>query len=516
MPSPITYATILLLVPLPPVASDDKLVLGKPLLPGTTIVSYGNGGFTLGFFSLLYLGIWYNAIPSLTAVWIANRVSPATTNSTTSTPSLTLTDTSNLVLSDADNLISSPASTGTAAVLLDTGNLVIRSPNGTALWQSFEHPTDTFLSGMKIRVRYSLLTREAPTTPRRGYLTITGQFRVNPSSVIIYTQMVHTEEEMYMTYELSDAAALTTFILTYSAEYHGPPTSATFTANVACMATVIARVSTTLSRQAWKSRTVAWFSQGCRRKEAALRCGDGFPIRKPNPVLPFLPVEQPIFLSRPSPQSPLPFPLPESGRAPSRLLSLTAMWARSQDSARVRPLHDTPPPPSLAYSALFNAPPFSHRLSNPRRAPLRRRNRARAPPPSPPPRACFGVYQEGEQPAEPLIPLSLALCCACDLAVNPEPPSIAANRNHRLSLVPRFPLSPPGQARRETEHSSLFPSQLRRNSAAESSGAAASRSSPASRSAQKKRSRPMEIRRPILDLNPSHTSRAFCRKAPRF
>nr|CAB3457793.1 unnamed protein product [Digitaria exilis] len=76
-------------------ASDDRLVTGKPLLPGTTIKSDG-GDFAFGFFSpsnstpeRLYLGIWYNNIPRFTVVWVANREAPANASSA---PSLVLTN----------------------------------------------------------------------------------------------------------------------------------------------------------------------------------------------------------------------------------------------------------------------------------------------------------------------------------------------------------------------------------------------------------------------------------------
>jgi hypothetical protein len=158
-----TAALIILFLPLS--VSDDRLVPGKPLFPGNTIVSDG-GAFALGFFNLsnstpakLYLGIWYNDIPELTVVWVANRETPST-KITSSTPMLSLNNNSNLVLSDGgeggrvlwvtSTIAAIQGSSPPTAVLLNNGNLIIRSPNGTTLWQSFNHLTDTFLPSMKL------------------------------------------------------------------------------------------------------------------------------------------------------------------------------------------------------------------------------------------------------------------------------------------------------------------------------------------------------------------------------
>ncbi|CAN6218633.1 unnamed protein product [Urochloa humidicola] len=180
--------------------SDDRLVPGKPLLPSTTIISDG-GDFAFGFFSpsnstpeKLYLGIWYNSIPRLTVVWVANREAPAI-----SAPSLVLTNMSDLVLSNVNGHVlwttnttsaassSSPSpssnttGTGSVAVLMNTGNLILRSPSGTVLWQSFDHPTDTLLPGMKIWRTYRthegnpLVSWNGPDDPSPGAFSVSWE-----------------------------------------------------------------------------------------------------------------------------------------------------------------------------------------------------------------------------------------------------------------------------------------------------------------------------------------------------
>ncbi|OEL23091.1 putative G-type lectin S-receptor-like serine/threonine-protein kinase [Dichanthelium oligosanthes] len=353
-PAVISYAIVLLLLLAPPCATDDRLVPGKPLSPGATIVSDG-GSFALGFFSLtnstpakLYLGIWYNDIPRLTVVWVANRETPATNSSSSalSPPAaLSLTNASNLVLSDVDGRVlwttnvtgaAATAAAGLTAVLLNTGNLVIRSPNGTILWQSFDHPADTFLPGMKIRISYEtragerLVSWKGPNDPSPGSFSMGGdpdtfiqvfvwngtlpiwrsgpwtgymvaaaqtdQYRTT-SSVIVYQAVVNSQEEIYMTFSLSDGAAHTRYVLTNSGDYQLQSWNSRSSAwvllgwtidgcsrysycgpNGYCDNTVDPSPCKCLdgfeptSLGDWNSGR---FSQGCRRKEG-LRCSDGF------------------------------------------------------------------------------------------------------------------------------------------------------------------------------------------------------------------------------------------------
>ena len=151
-------------------ASRNSLVPGSP---GNTLVS-DDGTFALGFFSPskstkkhYYLGIWYNNIPQHTVVWVANRAAPI---SDLSSAMLALHSSTNLVLSDANGRVlwsstteanaisSSPATTVSAeATLENTRNFIpLGNVNHTTLWQSFDHPSDTLLPGMKLRISHKM------------------------------------------------------------------------------------------------------------------------------------------------------------------------------------------------------------------------------------------------------------------------------------------------------------------------------------------------------------------------
>ncbi|XP_058074802.1 G-type lectin S-receptor-like serine/threonine-protein kinase At2g19130 [Magnolia sinica] len=136
----------------------DRLSPGKSLT-GNQIITSSGDRFVLGFFtpgnsSNYYIGIWYKKVSTQTVIWVANRETPLPNTSS----QLRLTEDGNLVLFNQSNTpIWSSNSTSanpnsTVLVLLDTGNLVLRDgSNSTAeIWQSFDHPTDTWMPTGKV------------------------------------------------------------------------------------------------------------------------------------------------------------------------------------------------------------------------------------------------------------------------------------------------------------------------------------------------------------------------------
>ncbi|KAL8107840.1 G-type lectin S-receptor-like serine/threonine-protein kinase B120 [Apium graveolens] len=136
----------------------DSLSIKKSLSSNQTLVSK-NGTFELGFFTPgdstnYYVGIWYKNISEKTIVWVANRDKPITYPSR---------DDSTLVLSGGNLLLYSKSrivvwrtsfvnstSNATEAVLLDTGNFVLRDELSNIVWQSFDYGTDTWLPGQTL------------------------------------------------------------------------------------------------------------------------------------------------------------------------------------------------------------------------------------------------------------------------------------------------------------------------------------------------------------------------------
>ena len=182
------------------VSSPDTLNHGRRnITDGETLVSSG-GSFTLGFFSpgapsMRYLGIWFTA--SMDAmVWVANRDSPlkdtAGVLSINGTATLLLLDGSGRTLWSSNTTGSDTSSSSSLAVvqLLESGNLVVSDQSsGAVLWQSFDHPSNTLIAGMRLGrnpqtgAEWSLTSWRSPTNPATGDYRRTMDTRGLPDCV---------------------------------------------------------------------------------------------------------------------------------------------------------------------------------------------------------------------------------------------------------------------------------------------------------------------------------------------
>ncbi|XP_062226870.1 receptor-like serine/threonine-protein kinase SD1-8 [Phragmites australis] len=160
--------------------APDTLNNGGNITDGGTLVSAG-GSFTLGFFSptgvptKIYLGIWFTASPDAVC-WVANRDSPL--NNTSGVLVISSAGTLRLLDGSGQTAWSSNttgASAITVAQLLESGNLVVREQSsGAALWQSFDHPSNTLIAGMRLGkdpqtgAEWSLTSWRAPNDPTPG------------------------------------------------------------------------------------------------------------------------------------------------------------------------------------------------------------------------------------------------------------------------------------------------------------------------------------------------------------
>ncbi|KAF2584826.1 hypothetical protein F2Q70_00034744 [Brassica cretica] len=143
--------------------AQDTIRRGEFLRDGSThkpLVS-PQKTFELGFFSPgsspgRYLGIWYGNIEDKAVVWVANRENPISDRSGV----LTISNDGNLVLLNgqnitvwSSNITSTNNDNNRVGSIRDTGNFeLIEVSSERVIWESFNHPTDTFLPNMRVRV----------------------------------------------------------------------------------------------------------------------------------------------------------------------------------------------------------------------------------------------------------------------------------------------------------------------------------------------------------------------------
>ncbi|KAJ9553629.1 hypothetical protein OSB04_017674 [Centaurea solstitialis] len=247
-------------------SSVDTISVFQNITDGETIVSE-NDKFELGFFSPgssknRYLGIWFKHTSPHTVVWIANRETPLNNTSgmvkLDSHGILSLFNGGGLVIWSSNSSASGTTANPTAQ-LFDTGNLVIKDGSTVSkenlLWQSFDYPGDTFISGMKLgknlvtgREIYLTSWRSAddpsPGEYTLGFLMVkdkypqiyirkssvietrigpyngiefAGQPNYKPNPVYVYkVDMVVNEKEMYFLYTYNSTTFSIRFIATPS------------------------------------------------------------------------------------------------------------------------------------------------------------------------------------------------------------------------------------------------------------------------------------------------------------
>lgn len=174
----------------------ERLELSNVIIRGNKTIKSENQTFELGFFSTngesnWYLGICYTSIPTPTYVWVANRENPA---KNLALSSFQITDTGQLAVKEAENSVweSSNAEKAARFSLLESGNLVLLSSEGSVVWQSFDYPTDTWLPGMNLTAGRSLTSWRSLFDPSPGFYSL----RLNPRGFNEF-QLVYNQTEVY-------------------------------------------------------------------------------------------------------------------------------------------------------------------------------------------------------------------------------------------------------------------------------------------------------------------------------
>ncbi|KAL5976169.1 hypothetical protein ACLOJK_020499 [Asimina triloba] len=233
---------------------DDRIPAGSSISGNETIVSAGEN-YALGFYnppnsSNWYVAIWFYKIPVQTVAWVANRETPLPD----SAGKLSVTADGNLEIANADGITiwsaNITASGGNrTAILRDTGNLAMTEPNGKTVWQSFDWPTATMLSGMQFYLNVKTNTSRRtvswksatdpspgefslgidPRTPRQLHVLrgSTTYWRENTwfkelsatkpeadRDYFVYLSTMANDNEVYYTFTVSSEAVFVRYLLT--------------------------------------------------------------------------------------------------------------------------------------------------------------------------------------------------------------------------------------------------------------------------------------------------------------
>ncbi|KAK9067851.1 hypothetical protein SSX86_011962 [Deinandra increscens subsp. villosa] len=147
----------------PPADAFSTIKVGKHLTYNEKLISI-SGNFKLGFFSPndygWYFGIWYTSDAEARKVWVANPNNPLMFKQEDIFPALSIdVNTGNLIITDYGGMMATMKITdvhagpnsNVIATLEDDGNFrLINEIDKSVLRQSFDHPTNVLLPGMKL------------------------------------------------------------------------------------------------------------------------------------------------------------------------------------------------------------------------------------------------------------------------------------------------------------------------------------------------------------------------------
>ncbi|XP_072994560.1 G-type lectin S-receptor-like serine/threonine-protein kinase SD2-2 [Typha latifolia] len=165
------------------------------ITPNSSLLS-PNRTFALGFFSPnhnnnnashthWYLSIYYASLPIRTLVWVANRDSPLLSSS----PTASISKSGRLAAGDPPVWLSGNTLPASSAILLDSGNLLLLSPSGDVVWESFRSPSDTWLPGMAVDRRRPIVSWRSPFDPSPGPFSLRllpGEFELAFEGKVAY------------------------------------------------------------------------------------------------------------------------------------------------------------------------------------------------------------------------------------------------------------------------------------------------------------------------------------------
>nr|XP_043630708.1 G-type lectin S-receptor-like serine/threonine-protein kinase CES101 [Erigeron canadensis] len=185
-----TFLCANLIINILPAGGVSTIKVGESLNATSRLVSPSKN-FTLGFFTIpatshTYLGIWYTNDDKTAKVWVANPSTPIVSGVdhvfmiNANSGKLTIASEGTTLVNISDNQIGQgPHLT---ANLEDNGNFQLKNEtDNMTLWQSFDHPTNVLLPGMKLGSdlrtgqKWELTSWLSDEIPDQGAFTLSWQ-----------------------------------------------------------------------------------------------------------------------------------------------------------------------------------------------------------------------------------------------------------------------------------------------------------------------------------------------------